>query len=173
MPEYTVHLSEASFRDLAEKVRKYRDRLESLVTVFCEELARSGVTVISAILSEHVYTAETIGSVHIVSESADGVYTARIVMESDAIMFLEFGSGLLGAADEHPTGLYGAGTFGQAERQDPEYENWENPEGWTYIGDDGKIHKSYGMQASMPMYRGAEAMQMRLNDIATRVFSHA
>ena len=177
MTEFTAYLSGNSFRETAEKIREYRDRINLWVETFCYELTKEGEMVIRSVLLEHVYSGETIESVEIISESGDGYCTARIRVTSDAIMFIEFGSGLLGALSEHPTGLYGAGTFGQAKRQNPEYENWENPEGWTYIGDDGKLHKSFGMEASMPMYRGAAAMKMRLVDVAmnvsARVFGNA
>lgn len=174
MLEYTTYLSGDSFRETAKKIREYRENLMSLVETFCLELAKEGETVIRSIIVKHNKgTGETLGSVEIVSESGDGFYTARIRVTSDAIMFLEFGSGLLGATNVHPTGLYGAGTFGQAPRQNPEYENWENPEGWFYKGNDGQYHKSFGMEADMPMYRGAAEMKVRLVDVAMRVFGHA
>ena len=174
MLEYTTYLSGNSFRETANKIREYHDNLMSLVEAFCLELAKVGETVIRSIVIEHNKgTGETLESVEIVSDSGDGFYTARIRVTSDAIMFLEFGSGLPGATNVHPTGLYGAGTFGQAPRQNPEYENWENPEGWFYKGNDGNYHKSFGMEASMPMYKGGEAMREKLHEVAMRVFGHA
>ena len=93
-------------------------------------------------------------------------------------MFLEFGSGLVGLYDG---GSMHGGRFGMgpgtypstAKRQNPEYANWENPEGWIYVGEDGKTHKSFGMAASMPMYRGGKEMEDRLQEIAMKVFGHA
>ena len=173
MPEHTAYLSGDSFRKTAQQIREYRKKLEANIQRFCEELAKEGEIVIKSILVEHVFTGQTLDSVEIVSEGSDGTYVAKVQVTSDAIMFLEFGSGLEGALDEHPTGLYGSGTFGQAARQNPEYENWENPEGWVYYGDDGKTYVSHGMQASMPMFRGSQVMRMKLNDVAKRVFGNA
>lgn len=174
MREYTAYLSGDSFRDTANRIRAFRDNIQNNIKTFCEELAKEGEIVIRAVLSEHVDTAETIGSVEIVSEGDGGTYIAKVQVTSDAIMFLEFGSGLVGLnGEQHPYGVYGPGTFGQAPRQNPEYDNWENPEGWFYKGNDGNYHKSFGMEASMPMYKGGEAMREKLHEVAKRVFGHA
>ena len=179
MAKFKMALSGESFRFCASLLRQGERKLESKCEQFVREVAEAGYNVISAVLSENVKTGATIGSLSL-TELSDytGVYEAIVSVESDAIMFLEFGSGLVGLYDG---GSMHGGRFGmgpgtypsKVKRQNPDYANWENPEGWTYVGEDGKVHRSFGMAASMPMYRGGKEMEERLQEIATRVFGHA
>lgn len=179
MAEFKAVLSGDSFRFYASLLRQSREKLINKCERFIIELAEAGYNVVRAVLSENVDTGQTIGSLDLnMVEDGDGIYTATVSVESDAIMFLEFGSGLVGMFDG---GSMHGGQFGMgpgtypstAKRQNPEYANWENPEGWLYVGDDGEVHKSFGMAASMPMYRGGKEMEDRLQEIAMRVFGHA
>lgn len=179
MAEFKAVLSGDSFRFYASLLRQSREKLINKCERFIIELAEAGYNVVRAVLSENVETTQTIGSLDLnMIESGDGIFTATVSVESDAIMFLEFGSGLVGLFDG---GSMHGGQFGMgpgtypstAKRQNPEYANWENPEGWIYIGEDGERHKSFGMAASMPMYRGGKEMEDRLQEIAMRVFGHA
>lgn len=176
MPEYTAYLSGSSFRETARKIRKYREELERKIQVFTEELAEVGEVRIREILAEHEDTGATIGSVTLLTDGSKGYYEARVQVSSDAIMFLEFGSGLAGLeqpaihAAEHG---YGSGTYpSSAERQNPEYPNWANPEGWQYIDGRGRLGRTTGMVASMPMYFGGKEMEQKLTEVAKRVFGN-
>ena len=179
MAEFKMALSGESFRFYASMLRQSQKRLTNKCERFIIELAEAGYNVVRAVLSENVETGQTIGSLDLnMIESDDGILTATVSVESDAILFLEFGSGLVGLFDG---GSMHGGRFGMgpgtypstAKRQNPDYANWENPEGWIYIGEDGERHKSFGIAASMPMYRGGKEMEERLQEIAMRVFGHA
>lgn len=170
----TCTLSTKSFRDAAEKIRRSKDELERKCNTFVKLVAAEGFKVVSAVLQEHVDTGETIGSVRIEEKNEFGRFTAAVRVTSDAIMFLEFGSGLVGMgtaphADEFGMG---SGTYpSQVPIQDRNgnYENWNNPEGWVYYKD-GRKHRSFGMAASMPMYQGGKAMRESIEKIAKEVF---
>ena len=169
------NLSAKSFRDAAEKVRAYRNSLDARCQTFCKMLASTGYSVVKYILMEHVDTTATIGSLTLDESQQDGMYTAKIQVTSDAIMFLEFGSGLAGQGTAPHAGnygtQYGSGTFpSKAKRQNPEYANWENPEGWYYINGHGNLGRTTGMVASMPMYRGGQEMKRQMEMIARKVF---
>ena len=162
------NLSAQSFRDAAEKVRAYRNSLDARCQTFCKMLADTGYSVVKYILMEHTDTGATIGSLTIDESQQDGKFTAKIQVTSDAIMFLEFGSGLVGVgtaphAEDYST-QYGSGTF------NPESDNWRNPEGWQYINGHGKLARTKGMVASMPMYRGGQEMKRQMEMIARKVF---
>ena len=172
--KYNTYLSVKSVNHTIDQLKAYRDKFEKNIERFCEEAAKVAETEIKAILAEHYYTGQTLGSVKIITEGSGkaGWYKAAVQVSSDAILFLEFGSGLHygapHAGDMDPP--MGPGTFEQAKRQNPEFPNWANPEGWVYIGDDGNLHWSKGMAPSMPMYRGAKEMEWQLARIAKKVF---
>ncbi len=160
------NLSAQSFRDAAEKVRAYRNSLDARCQTFCKMLASTGYSVVKYILMEHVDTTATIGSLTLDESQQDGMYSAKIQVTSDAIMFLEFGSGLAGQGTApHASEFgYGSGTF------NPESDNWRNPEGWYYINGHGNLGRTTGMVASMPMYRGGQEMKRQMEMIARKVF---
>lgn len=180
MDTIKCNLSTKSFRDAANKIRKYREELESKCQQFCKELIEAGAEVTTAVLQQHVDTGLTIGSLEIIEEGSDGNYSARLVVSSDAILFLEFGSGLIGQGTADHAGKfgYGSGTYpGKGHWDDTDV--WVNyggglrvhhEYGWVYYGDDGKKHFSEGMVASMPMYQGGEEMKRKLDEIKDRVF---
>ena len=173
-------LSGKSFRETAKEVRAYREELKRKVELLIDLTAQAGYDVIESILEAHVDTGETVGSLDIKYSHKSGHYKARIVVASDAILFLEFGSGLQGlngaqnpAAVEMPFPV-GAGTYpSTVPPQSADFANWEIPSpGWHYIGDDGNMHWSTGMVASMPMYRGGEEMARVVQEIARKVFAN-
>lgn len=169
---FTAELSGQSFRRLARDIMRYRREFDRKVKLFCEEVANEGQLVIMNVLAEHIDTGETIGSVKMISKGSNGVYKVSVQVTSDAILFLEFGSGLNFAPPHAAEHGMGPGTFSRAKRQDPEFPNWANPDGWWYYGNDGKSHKSYGMPASMPMYRGGKRMEEVISETAKRVFGN-
>ena len=173
MPKYTAYLSSRSFLRLAKEIKDYRKKLEKNLQIFCDELAKEGFNVIHAILEEHPHgSGDSLGSLKIISDGGNGIYKARIQVTSEAILFLEFGSGLHYAAphggEQTPAML--PGSFSVAERQNPEFPNWANPSGWVYFGRDGNFYHSHGMAPSMPMYRGGKAIEEKLEPIAKKVF---
>ena len=177
--KHTVYLSEASFKNLAENLRAYKQDLKDNCQIFCNELAAEGYEVIHAVLAEHRgtdSTGATIGSlIEIEQDSKRDVFKTTVQVTSDAILFLEFGSGLVGVgtADHAAEFDMGSGTYEpKAERQNPAYDNWENPKGWWYTDESGKAKHSVGMPAAMPMYRGGEAMKTKIQEVAMRVFGN-
>lgn len=160
-------LSAKSFRDAAEKVRQYRDSLNAKCEEFCNLVASTGYSVISYVLSEHYDTGATLGSLTIEETEKNGVYKATVRVTSDAIMFLEFGTGLVGqgTAPHAEEFGYGSGTWNGGVSQ------WDDPGGWWYYNGWGKKAHTWGMAASMPMYRGGKEMERVFRQIARKVFS--
>lgn len=179
MKKVKCSLSAKSFRDLAESIREYKDSLETKCTQFVNDVAQAGYEVVNAILQEHVDTGLTIGSLEIIEEAESGRYKARVVVSSDAILFLEFGSGLVGQ-DTAPH----AGEFGMGSGTYPGKGHWADTDisvrygnrtvhydqGWVYYDEAGHKKVSEGMVASMPMFYGGKAMDEQWREIAKRVF---
>ena len=130
------------------------------------EVAEAGYQVTRAVLQQNVDTGLTIGSMEIVDESSNGNFRVKVVVSSDAILFLEFGSGLIGEG----TAIH-AGQFGMGSGTYPSDKgHWADPSGWWYYDEAGKRRHSRGMIATMPMYQGGKEMEMRWREIANKVF---
>lgn len=176
MPEYTAYLSGQSFRETARKIREYRRKLERKIEEFVEELAKEGMTTINSVLSAHVETGQTIGSVELITDGSNGVYKAKVQVTSDAIIFMEFGAGLIGYGAPH-AGEFGAGPGTYPSKVQPQdrngnYENWNNPDGWYFYDDNNRKRHVYGTVPSMPMYLGGKEMEQKLTEVAKRVFGN-
>ena len=114
MPRYTAKLSPGSFRELAEKVRKYRLSLPEKCEEFARRLSEIGLQKANMILSEHVETGQTIGSLRIENNSDGKISRMTVVVSSNAILFLEFGAGVKYSKTENPKADelgYGPGTY--------------------------------------------------------------
>lgn len=159
-------LSAKEFHDAAKQIRKYRKRtLPKLVEKLIDELSFVGEATMMDIMDLHTETEATAGSIErLWTDSTNGNIVVGIVIASDAVLVLEFGSGLAGLgafnplSDEIPG--YGPGTAPeQGERQNPEYANWENPEGWWYTTDEGRTGHTFGIDPPMPVYNAQKAME--------------
>ncbi len=169
MPKYSATLSGRSFRALAEKVRKYREWLESKTEELVDALAQAGYDSIQSDLEFHEDTGATLDSMEWLSEGGNGLYKVSIRVTSDAILFLEFGSGTVGRdAAQHPLAGekgYGAGTF-------PGKGHWDDPNGWIYYNAQkgNQMGWTKGQVASMPMFKGSMAIKRDVERIVREVF---
>lgn len=170
MPQYSAVLSGESFRRLAKQIADYREELEKRCRIFEEKVARLGYEVIQAELVTHdAGVGKTLESMEFITENDGDTYICKVRVTSDAILFLEFGSGIVGqAGSQHPLAGemgYGPGTF-------PGKGHWDDPDGWFYYDSDkgGKRFHTFGQAASMPMYQGGQEMEREFKNIAKEVF---
>ena len=166
MPKYRVNLSSGSFRQLAKDIREYRKSLQDKCEEFAYRLCEIGLQKAESILIQHRDTGQTIGSLRIENNSEGKIVNMSVVVESDAILFLEFGSGIKNSGTENPKASelgYGPGTY-------PGKGHWDDPNGWWYpVGDDEYAH-TYGIEAAMPMYNASREMIENVGRIAKEVF---
>ena len=116
--------------------------------------------------SETTAEGPKIGNVSVFVEN-DGNVTLVIAQGKDAI-FMEFGAGVLynGAVGSSPNPL-GSGlgyTIGSYGPNGAKYT-------WAFKGEDGQIHLTHGVPATMPMYRSMMAVVDNIEQIAREVFS--
>lgn len=166
MPKYRVNLSAGSFRQLAKDIRDYRKSLQDKCEEFAYRLCEIGLKKAESILIRHVDTGQTIGSLRIENNSEGKIVNMSIVVESDAILFLEFGSGIKYSGTENPKASelgYGPGTY-------PGKGHWDNPNGWWYPTGNGKYAHTYGIEAAMPMYNASREMIENVGRISKEVF---
>ena len=164
--QMTIGLSQKEIKKAVKDVEKYKQDLNKKCERLILELADLGYKTSKAILQEHIYSGQTIGSIRIDNLSDSQKTRMSIVVESSAILFLEFGAGIKYSDTVNPK----ASELGMGPGTYPGKGNWDNPSGWWYLGEDGEYHHSYGIRAAMPMYQAEQAIIRDLNKIAKKIF---
>lgn len=152
-------------RDYAEWVKRKMDELRERVAYF---IAKDASAVFNtAVADDLIGEGAVIGSVDVVVED-NGNMTLVIANGEDAV-FMEFGAGVyynggvgsspnpLGAALGYTIGSYGKGNGAKAV--------------WGFKGEDGALHLTHGVPASMPLYRALQSVVNDIEQIAREVFS--
>ena len=161
--------SPTSIDNAIRELRNYQNSLERKCEMLVDKLSEIGLVCVKAVLSKHRSgSGATIGSVRIEFSTQDGIKSANIIVESKAILFLEFGSGITyNQSESHPKASemgYGVGTY-------PNQTHAFDENGWWYQDDNGEWKHSYGIKADMPMYKGAMEMYDKLLGVAKEVFA--
>ena len=152
-------------RDYADWVKRKTDELRERVAYF---IAKDASAVFNtAVADDLIGEGAVIGSVNVVVEN-NGNMTLVIANGEDSV-FMEFGAGVyynggvgsspnpLGAALGYTIGSYGKGNGAKAV--------------WGFKGDDGALHLTHGVPASMPLYRALQSVVNDIEQIAREVFS--
>jgi hypothetical protein len=152
-------------RDYAEWVKRKTAELRERVAYF---IAKDASAVFNtAVADDLIGEGAVIGSVNVVVED-NGNMTLVIANGEDAV-FMEFGAGVyynggvgsspnpLGAALGYTIGSYGKGNGAKAV--------------WGFKGEDGALHLTHGVPASMPLYRALQSVVNDIEQIAREVFS--
>ena len=152
-------------RDYADWVKRKTDELRERVAYF---IAKDASAVFNtAVADDLIGEGAVIGSVNVVVED-NGNMTLVIANGEDAV-FMEFGAGVyynggvgsspnpLGAALGYTIGSYGKGNGAKAV--------------WGFNGEDGTLHLTHGVPASMPLYRALQSVVNDIEQIAREVFS--
>jgi hypothetical protein len=152
-------------RDYADWVKRKTDELRERVAYF---IAKDASAVFNtAVADDLIGEGAVIGSVNVVVED-NGNMTLVIANGEDAV-FMEFGAGVyynggvgsspnpLGAALGYTIGSYGKGNGAKAV--------------WGFKGEDGALHLTHGVPASMPLYRALQSVVNDIEQIAREVFS--
>ena len=152
-------------RDYADWVKRKTDELRERVAYF---IAKDASAVFNTVVADDLIgEGAVIGSVDVVVED-NGNMTLVIANGEDAV-FMEFGAGVyynggvgsspnpLGAALGYTIGSYGKGNGAKAV--------------WGFKGEDGALHLTHGVPASMPLYRALQSVVNDIEQIAREVFS--
>ncbi len=171
-------LDQRSVGDAIDKIRKYRKEFEQKCERVVSELAEVGYQTAYQIISDHVFDGATLASLRVEQVAgADNLFVVRAA--SEAILILEFGSGLPASRAPHPDAAehgMGAGTMS-------EKGHWSDPNGWYYPTDDPRLINKYnadgtqgyghtkGMTPQMPFYKAAREIERQIAEIVGRVFA--
>ena len=153
-------------RDYSRWVQRKTDELRERIAYFIAKDASAvfNTAVVDDLIGEGAVT----GSVTVVVENQGDNMTVVIANGEDAV-FMEFGAGVyynggvgsspnpLGAALGYTIGSYGKGNGAKAV--------------WGFKGEDGALHLTHGVPASMPLYRALQSVVNDIEQIAREVFS--
>lgn len=169
--KYVIGLDGSGVDEMLKGIEEHKRWLREKTEELSKRLADMGYEFTARVLSEHVYSGATLGSLT-VEQVAPAHYVVKA--QSEAILFLEFGSGIQGYGHPEPQG-FGPGTY-------PGKGHWDDPKGWWFETDDpnlivytnaktGKSYgHSYGNPPYMPMYGAVKELEGELESVVREVF---
>lgn len=160
--------SEEGLRSLAKQIHDYRTDIESANDRFVRRLAEEGFDIaqMSIQSTDHYDKDKPIGTLDIVTDQTGKVSSCRLVFSGEQVLFVEFGAGFYYNKKENPWSAnygYGVGTY-------PGQTHANDPEGWSYRGNDDKWHHTKGTEATMPMFNADMSIIEKFVEIAKEVY---
>lgn len=164
-----------SLQQAIKQIEAYRDDLPRKCQEICRRLAEEGVKVADVAINS-VPIGKTITLTTDINPSKMGCkaimkMTGRETRTEDGRIFytalaIEFGAGIRYNQTANPK----ASEFGMGVGTFPGQTHAENPEGWYYLDSNGEWKHSYGVRASMPMYKASVEMRQKIDSIVREVF---
>ncbi len=160
-------MSPSSIEQLIKEIRAYKNSLEQKTMLFCQRLSEIGVETAKATVYslDAVFTGELFRSIHSEQRSSGSTVIFAVVADSEHAVYVEMGTGLVGAESPYPGELPAVYAQGKTIRQlsDGRY-------GWFYQRDD-KWYFTEGMPSRPFMYFASLEMQKNIVKIAKEVFA--
>ena len=167
--------SQKSIQDAIKQIENYRDDLPKKCQEICRRLSEEGVRVADVAINS-VPIGKTITLTTDINPSKMGCQAimkmtgAETRTEDGRVFFtalaIEFSAGVRYANTASPQ----ASNFGMGTGTFPGAKHSWDMDAWYYLGDDGNWHHSYGVQASMPMYKASVEMRQKIDSIVKEVF---
>ena len=162
-------LSQKSIQKAIDEIKKYQKSLRSKNEIFIKRLCELGIPVINQNILAAQGDSDKNHNTYIKINSFGNYAEAHLICEGKSILFIEFGAGIYhnGAAGSspHPKGEefgYTIGSYGQGKGKN---------NSWVYVSDSGEWVRSYGTEATMPMYKASVEIIQNIRKIAKEVFS--
>lgn len=163
-----------TFAGAANYIEKYKDGLDEKCELFVEALSKKGKQVVAQVMRNVPKEERGKYSVAVERREDGSMKSAKIILSGDKILFVEFSAGIRYGTSDYPLisgRQYGMGTYpSDVPRQNPNYPNWSNPEGWWYYDENGEPQYTFGNHAYMPMYHAEQAMVISMQKLAERIF---
>jgi hypothetical protein len=155
-------LSEKSINNLIKSLEDYADSLEVKAKLFAQKLAEKGVEVARLQITslDAIFSGELIRSIHteeISNENGKAIFA--VVADSEHAIYVEMGTGMIGAENPYPGKLpavYAQGAYGKAnmERTGKYYWFYQRDSNWYYT--EGMPSRPFMYNTSLELYRIVE-----------------
>lgn len=172
MPKYKANLSVKSIHQLQEDLEKYKSSITYKCQLLAEKLSERGVEIARVRISDldAIFTGELIESIHNEYKgSISGGAIFAVVADSSHSVFVEFGTGQMGADHPYPyplpDGISWDYNVGKTIRQSESGRYY-----WFYPGKDGMWHYTEGMPARPFMYETSMQLYEEVTKIAKDIF---
>lgn len=163
-----MELSHKSIQDTIKQLRAYQKSLASKNEEFVRRLAELGIPVIDENIALAQGDSDKNHNTYIRINNFGNYSQATLICEGVALLFIEFGAGIHyntpAGTSPHPKGQeldYTIGSYGQG--------NGKN-DSWVYYADSGEWVRSYGTEATMPVYKASVEIMQNIRKIAKEVF---
>lgn len=164
-----INLSQKSIHDAIKQLRQYQNSLKSKNELFVRRLSELGIPVIDQNISLSQGDSDKNHSTYIKINSFGDYSQATLVCEGAGLLFIEFGAGIHyntpAGSSPHPKGQelgYTIGSYGQGKGKN---------DSWTYTSETGEWVRSYGTEATMPVYKASVEIMQSIRKIAKEVFA--
>ena len=161
-------LSQKSIQNCIKQIEAYRDDLPRKCELFVRRLSELGIPVIKQNISSSKGDSDKNYYTHVKINSYGTYSQARLIVEGKDLLFIEFGAGVHyngnPGGSPHPLGRemgYTIGSYGKGKGKN---------DFWFYYKDSGESVKSYGTQATMPVYKAGLEIRSKMLKIAKEVF---
>lgn len=153
---YNIDISSAGIKELQKGLADFDKWVKQKSDELCKRLAEMGAQKAEINFAAAYYDGPEDHAISVESRG-DGSYA--VVASGTTVLFVEFGSGLIGYGHPEPHGM-GPGTY-------PGKGHWDDPNGWWYAH--GK--HSHGNPPNMPMYNTVKDLEMELERVVREVFA--
>lgn len=164
-----IGMSHQSIQNAIAELKAYKKDLNSKCERFVKELADLGVNAAMTTLAfEGLGDAPRDADFDVKIDNDGRIIACVIRVTGEGILFWEFGAGneFNGMNSPNPK----AGAFGMGPGTYPGQTHVPIPGFWYYRDQSGESVRSYGTQATMPMYKASVEMITQIQQVAKRVF---
>ena len=168
MKKIKINLSVSSIRNAQKELERYRRTLKSKNVEFVQKLAEIGIPIVNENVAAAQGDSDKTHNTYIKINSFQDYAQATLVCEGSDILFIEFGAGVhyntSPGTSPNPKGAemgYTIGSYGKG--------NGKN-DSWFYTADTGESVRSFGTEATMPMYKASVEIIQKIHEIAKEVF---
>ena len=154
-------LSVGEIDSAIKEIKKYQQSIDAKTRLLVDRLAQIGLQTVEANISS------SSTNKGITEENTEHGKRVNVFIEGSLVLFFEFGSGIKYNPSDNPKASelgYGIGTY-------PDQKHAFDSKGWWYLGEDGQYHHSYGVKATMPMYKASVEMRNQILAVAREEFS--
>lgn len=164
-----IHLNSASIQNAIKQLEDYKKSLRNKNELFVQRLTELGIPIIDSNIAMAQGDSDKNHNTYIKINSYGDYAQATLVCEGADLLFIEFGAGVhyngSAGSSPHPKGEefgYAIGSYGKGQGKN---------DSWVYMADSGEWVRSYGTQATMPMYKASVEIIQNIRRIAKEVFS--
>lgn len=162
------NLSIGQIRKLQQEIKALDKRINDKNVVFVRELAKLGIPIIDTKIAQAQGDSDKSHNTYIELTAGSTYVVGKLVVEGRDLLFIEFGAGV------HYNGSVGTSPNPKGEERGYTIGSYGLGKGsqdsWIYKAPTGEWVRSYGTEATMPVYSASQEIRDKIKETAKRVF---